>query len=42
MTQYYLDCCKDLGWKEDASLTQKMKSENEKKLKASLFYLLNL
>jgi hypothetical protein len=36
MTQYYHDCCKDLGWQTDQNLVLKMKSENEKKLK--VFY----
>ena len=39
MTQYYHDCCKDLGWQADQSLVLKMKNENEKKLKVTLVYL---
>ena len=37
MTPYYLECCKDLGWKIDENLVQKMKTENEKKIKVSNF-----
>lgn len=33
MTPFYLECCKDLGWSVDQNLVNKMKSENEAKLK---------
>jgi len=33
MTPFYLDCCKDLQWPVDQTLVNKMKAENEAKLK---------
>lgn len=33
MTPFYLECCKDLNWKVDETLQNKMKAENEIKLK---------
>mgnify|MGYP001810754841 CR=1 FL=1 len=33
MTPFYLECCKDLGWNVDQTLVNKMKLENENKLK---------
>ena len=39
MTSFYLECCTDLGWKVDQNLVNKMKSENELKLKVT--YLLS-
>ena len=40
MTPFYLDCCKELNWPIDQVLVNKMKAENEKKLKVLCsFYL---
>ncbi len=33
MTPFYLECCKDLGWKVDQALVDKMRVENEAKIK---------
>lgn len=33
MTPFYLECCKDLNWQVDQALVNKMKQENENKLK---------
>jgi len=33
MTPFYLECCKDLNWNIDQNLVNKMKAENETKLK---------
>jgi 26S proteasome regulatory subunit N7 len=33
MTPFYLECCKDLNWQVDNDLVQRMRTENETKLK---------
>lgn len=41
MTPFYLECCKDLGWTVDQNLVNKMKAENDSKLKVTFLVLLS-